>query len=440
MPHRITIDKAYILGLLVGGGTIASTTFTIYLPYKNWGETPQRMSEIARDILTRIQSKFNSAYNISITYEIGNGRWTLVPTESADLEEIIVDLGRLGLPTVGCLLNTANLSALDGLLTPLKLKSFLSGVFDARGSIAASHRRFTNSAPIVSLEIPGSTRNFALVTQLCQMLTRCGSVTDQILYNHPCQHSSYDPTYKNWKKGFKIRFLAKTFLARYSFALQAKSVEISELERLQTISQQAPCLERISTASAVSVHEDINSPDLPPEVRGNLFLHYHHICAVLGCPYAPIDAVNDMVANANDYIYMFPILSKGEIEKLRPYFYEIINRHYEGVRIVHQRLSCRSILSAFPYESYKGIKGALAYLFSERVKGKRHCGSQDEIIESSLGHSIHVYSPDENDSPVLLRNQRNGRAAIISSAASDTNKRLIRSKVSISGDHIYVSR
>ena len=42
--------KAYILGLLVGGGKIDKHTFIIDLPYKKWGMDTKRMNVIATDI------------------------------------------------------------------------------------------------------------------------------------------------------------------------------------------------------------------------------------------------------------------------------------------------------------------------------------------------------------------------------------------------------
>lgn len=47
----INHDKAYILGLLVGNGTISNGTFAIKLPLKKWGMQPEKMHKIATDIL-----------------------------------------------------------------------------------------------------------------------------------------------------------------------------------------------------------------------------------------------------------------------------------------------------------------------------------------------------------------------------------------------------
>src|SRR5690606_38076882 len=145
---------------------------------------------------------------------------------NSDISSLKDDLEYLGLPIGGFLLSSADLSTAKSKLTGVNTASFLSGIFDTRASLTLTHRRFTDDAPLVSIEIPGCTRNFTLFVQLCSWLTDLGSITDQILYNPPNQLSASDPYYKNWKKGFKIRFLVRSFLAQYSFALQAKSIDV----------------------------------------------------------------------------------------------------------------------------------------------------------------------------------------------------------------------
>ena len=294
----INQDKAYILGLLVGGGTISNGTFLIKLPFKKWGMNPAVMSKIAVDILTKICDKFQKTYNFPVTYEIGNAIWSIKPMDNPDISELINDLQSLSLPTKGFLLNETDLSKAQNELSGVITENFLTGIFDTRASLTLSHRRFTNEAPVVSLEIPGSTKNFLFVVQICSWLTDLGSVTDQILFNHPCQHSAADPTYKGWKKGFKIRFLVKSFLAKHSFALQAKAFDIKNLEKLQEKDAQEPCSKRkIRKPSPVCIHSDIDSPDLPIEVRNRLFFHYFHFCGTFGCKHAPISELAKIVDN-----------------------------------------------------------------------------------------------------------------------------------------------
>ena len=178
-------DKAYIIGLLVGGGTISENTFLINLPYDKWGMNPQNMNIIATDILTKICDKFRKYYDFSVTYEIGNKRWIIKPIGEINLQSLKNDLNELGLPFQNELINKADLSVTKTKLEGIQVEHFLSGIFDTRASLAKSHRRFNDDAPVVSIEIPGSSKNFKFVVQLCSWLTELGTITDQILYNHP---------------------------------------------------------------------------------------------------------------------------------------------------------------------------------------------------------------------------------------------------------------
>ena len=270
MADRLNIEKTYVLGLLVGGGTISSNTFQIALPLDVWGMEPQRMSVIARDLLTQVQSRFKRAYLIDVKYEIGNRRWLIRPVSKVNIQQIVRDLIYLRLPSMGDILNRdTDLAIVKKKLSKLQTEGFLTGIFDARASLTESHRRFSDEAPVVSIEVPGKTQNFKFVVQLCSWLTELGSITDQILYNHPCQHSASNPFYKGWKKGFKIRFLVKSFIKKHSFVLKSKAFDAGRLESRQIKKQQLPCLERKPrTISSVCIHENIISADLPDSVRG----------------------------------------------------------------------------------------------------------------------------------------------------------------------------
>ena len=127
--------KAYILGLLVGGGKIDKHTFIIDLPFKKWGMDTSRMNVIATDILTRICNYFNLTYDFNVTYEIGNNKWLIKPIDGSDFSEIIEDLNYLGLPIGGFLLAKANLNQAKAILKDIQVESFLSGIFDARASL-----------------------------------------------------------------------------------------------------------------------------------------------------------------------------------------------------------------------------------------------------------------------------------------------------------------
>lgn len=435
MRSKLSHNKAYILGLLVGGGTIDPDAglFQIVLPFKKWGTDPKRMSLIAKDILTQISNRFSEEYSFGVIYEIGNSRWVIKPIKPISLQPLIDDLTYLGLPTVGNLLDKCDLGKVKTLFKPVQAEYFISGVFDARGSLTESHRRFVVGAPIVSLEIPGSTRNFNFVIQICSWLTDLGSVTDQILFNHPCQHSSVDPSYKSWRKGFKIRFLVRSFLYKHSFAMFAKSTDVTDLQDRQKTSQQIECKNRkASYVSPVSIHDEIHSPYLQPKVRSKIFYHYHHICAVLGCPHAPYSHIKKLVNRYKELTCVFPLLMKGDFTEIGSRYDSIVSNFFYGNNVARTTLKCHTIYEeTFPSDYYIDIESALAFLFAEKLKGKRP-GPKDEILHGARNKSVEVhYIENIEYAPILLINLTNCRAVIVSAVKGEANQKALRSVISV---------
>jgi hypothetical protein len=432
----INHNKAYILGLLTGGGRLDKETFIIELPFKKWGMEPQKMNIIAVDILQRISSLFNKEYSLNVTYEIGNNKWFIKPLDDENFDKIKIDLQKLNLPIVGFPLNTVDLTVCKENLKGINAESFLSGIFDSRASITLSHRRFNSEAPVVSIEIPGSTKNFKFVVQLCSWLTELGSITDQILYNHPNQHSSSDPTYKGWKKGFKIRFLIKSFLANHSFALQAKSIDAELIEKHQKKLEQEECpFRKIRKPSPVSVHNDMDSESLPIEVRNNLYFHYFHFCASIGCKFAPREEVKRIVKEKKNLISFFPRLSKGNIDEITDEFNSITTEYFNEYETSQNRLSSKSILSeTSPFINYYGLEQGIAYLLSPKLNGKRHSGPMANILkEFSQIHLEIIHFVKLEDEPIMIFNKSNDRAIICSNISSKTNQKLILNKTETQG-------
>jgi len=423
----INHKKAYLLGLLLGGGKISDETFIIELPFEKWGMNPANMNKIAIDILTQICNNFVETYNFSVTYEIGNKRWLRKPINIINTQLIKDDLSVLGLPTSGILLNTADLTVAKEKLSGISVESFLSGIFDTRASLSLSHRRFVDQAPIVSLEIPGSTKNFKFVVQICSWLTTLGSVTDQILYNHPCQHSAADPTYAGWKKGFKIRFLVKSFITNHSFAMKAKTFDANHIEKSQIAAEQTPCFSRIiRKPSAVSIHNDINSSALPLEVRNKLFFHYHHFCAVLGCPFAPVEQVENIVADYQKYISVFPRLLKGKTIEIYIQYKALADKNFSDSELETVTYKVKDLMQNKEFHHYKELEIGLAYLLSTNLNGKRHIGSQADIINSNQYSMISIIRPKSiPETPIYLENAANKRAVIISLVDCKFNRQII---------------
>jgi len=434
--------KAYIIGLLVGGGKIDKDVFVIDFPFKKWGMEPTRMSIIATDILTKICQYFNTTYSFNVTYEIGNNKWLIKPMPNANIDELKKDLDFLHLPSSGFLLTKADLSFAKKELKGVSIESFLSGIFDARASLSLSHRRFTDDAPVISIEIPGSTKNFKFVVQLCSWLTDLGSTTDQILYNHPNQHAASDPDYKGWKKGFKIRFLVRSFLAQHSFALQSKSIDITMIEKHQKRTEQIPCyLRKLRKPSPVTVHSEQNSGDLPIEVRNKIFFHYHHFCAVIGCPHAPIEEIKKIVSQKESFISFYPRLSKGKKDNLLKQLVLIKENDFPEIEIVKNERIVKSVLKDEKLQDFSGIDIGIAYLFAHSLKGKRHTGNMNKIINSCLDSNIEIVSiGDDYESPLVFINNSNQRAFICSSIKSKCNQSLIKRKIEVNNLTISIKQ
>lgn len=442
-------DKAYVLGLFAGGGIIQDRRFSIVLPFKKWGTDPERMREISQDILGEINLKFKNCYGINLDYEIGNERWTIVPLDNTlpGLSAIIEDLRSLGLPGSGVLINSADLTVCKQKLKDLLAQKFLSGIFDTRASLTESHRRFTDDYPVVSIEIPGSTRNFLLAVQLCSWMTSFGSVTDQILFNHPCQHCSWDSFYSGWKKGFKIRFLANSFIANHSFALKAKAYDATQLRYRQRGQEQIKCLERVPDIKPISIHKDINHSSLPPEVRGKLFFHYLHVCATMGCPYAPLEKIREFVRGCEEFVALNAICHKEQdsvecLELLK----KLCSEEFPNSYLCKKEMLCSDFLSLFPNTKYPGSEDGVAFLFAPELKGKRTKGFRSDIIKSALRESIEVwciFTKDfeqesgillEESKPVVITNKVNNRGVLLSPIGVDS----VRKKIQIEGIDVIV--
>lgn len=437
---NITNEQAYVLGILTGGGTIANGTFVIVLPFDKWGSDPVNASAISRDLLTKIRKLFSDSYKIDIDYSIGNkGRWSLKPIGNHHIQNILNDLDALFLPTSGILLDSANLIGAKSLLTGMRAENFLAGIFDARASLTESHRRFNSAAPVVSIEIPGSTMNFSFVVQMCAWLTDLGSVTDQIEFNHPCQQAASDPTYAGWKKGFKVRFLAKSFISTHSFAMRAKATEVTSLANTQSAHEQIPCSERKSSANTISIHDDIGCASLPDEVRNKLFLHYHHICAAMSCPYAPISSVMSMVNDAKNHISVFPKLSKGEFAEMEQKHLDLASQFFPSSELIKLRVTCHEILLSYSKSDYPSIEVALAYLLSDTLNGKRSIGPKDAILNANGGVYLKLKSIDSVDrAPLFIGIKSTNRGVLLSSPLGQSNMDALALKVTISGININV--
>ena len=441
---RMTEDQAYIIGLFVGNGQIIDGNhFRIELPVKKWGmDDAMTVRSITNDIAIPVREKFKSTYNIDIDFNYTATSWVIYQNDRGrtDLSALEKDLAMLGLPTRGFLLETATLFTARLSMSSVLAESFISGICDTRGSVAKSHRRFVDTCPTISVEIPGSTNNYQFVTQFCSWLHDLDSNADQILYNNPCQHAASDPYYTRWAKGFKIRFLNKGFLSSKSFMLGAKESYAADLAKSQESDDQPACENRSMAGriKPICISRAIFSTKLPSQVRGKLFLHHLHICAVMHCPFAPNHDVKKHVKEYRKYIAVTPLLTKGNLCDTSAQYLDLQNKFFPASTLTDSILTVKSLIEGSVATLYPELSNAVNYLVTNSLKGKRPIGKKDDVLSAQSGTTIKVRQSGIDGAPILLINETNGRAAIVSSITSDFNQDLISQYINVCDIDIYV--
>jgi len=440
-------DKAYLLGLVIGGGIFGNTedVFIVKLPYKKWGSyinNPGRAGEIAKNILRVVGPMFRTIYDLNISYQTyKSGIWEILC--EGDLKTLIEDLNHYGISPAGEIKRNVSIEKIVAELVDDNLKRrFVAGLGDTIGSLTPSHRRFTDDNQIISFEITGMCFDF--VCQICRLLHSIKCYPDQVLWNHPNFHAGSNPYYKEWKKGFKVRVKLDQYAKFGAFAFTTKVESSTENLELHgnTTGYSAPCNEHGISASYSCVHPDENSFLLPPIIRGGHFIHHKHICAVLGCEHTPYDEVKRCLNEAEKYINPFPILVKEEaalIENIINEWPLLKNRKYsiENLKLnnLYKMYKNNEHSLVFGDTKTKGyplseVMQGIAYLLSAQtgnLHGKRPKGGYLKTIESVLSSSpamtINFKVPDLL-TPLVIFNKTN--AVLIGARNENVYKKLIR--------------
>jgi len=423
----INTDKAYLLGLIIGGGIFgnAEDVFRIRLPFKKWGsyeKNPQRAGQIAGDILRTVGQVFRAVYNISVQYETTTGgNWTILC--EGDITALKSDLLAYGITCEGELRQNVSISGVVADLVDDNLKRrFIAGLADTIGSMAKSHRRFTNEIQILSFEIKGF--NFSFVCALCRLLYSVNCIPDQILWNHPNFHCTNNPYYKQWNKGFKLRIQLDQYSRFGAFAFRTKAESSQENRSLQHQTHQAiPCPERDISISPSSIHPAEHDPRLPDCIRGGHFIHNRHVCAVMGCEHAPYEKVSNEFSNIGELINPFPILCRESLARIN----EIIDM--EPI-LAQRQYTISNIAIKSLYEQYQSnhkthiygtstdngypiaeVLQAIAYVIADNSElfGTRPKG-YEKIIERHIKNtptlSVEFRKPDLLTPLVIVGNER----------------------------------
>lgn len=397
----IDTDKAYILGLIIGGGIWgnAEDVFKIRLPFKQWGSyeaNPKRAGDISRDVMKLVSPLFRVIYGISVSYDTSvSGVWNILC--EGDMSVLRSELEGYGIQCEGEIRKHANISKIVPELVDDNLKRrFIAGLADTIGSTKRSHRRFNDDKQMVSFEISGF--EYGFVCSLCKLLHSIGCYPDQILWNHPNFHCGNNPYDDKWKKGFKLRVYLDQYEKFGAFAFKSKALSARENKELEASENVAiPCEEReIKQPSVTCVHCDENSPLLPEVIRGGHYLHNRHVCAVLSCDHAPYSEVRKLLARAQYYINPFPVLVKGPSPDIQAIIdsdpiYQKRTYHSIPVKISYLFESSETDLlygngldTGYPMNK---VILAVAYLIAAetgQLNGNRPKGSKDEIISEYL--------------------------------------------------------
>jgi len=433
---HLNTEKSYLIGLLVGGGIIKSNSLQIILPYKKWGDlkvNPERGGGIAEDILKRAKPLWQQHYNVDISYKIDQD-WKI--TFNAISPELRADLEFLDLMKAGEFRNNADITKLLPLLdNDEKIRSFIAGIVDTVGSLAKSHRRFSDEFQIVSLEFKD--RNFRLVTDIASLLVKIKCSPDQILWNHPNQHSGQDRYYKSWKKGFKIRVALGDYMLKGSFVFESKQLSANENQGLQQKANTSAG-KKTNIGGRTALHIDENSDWLPTEVRGLHFIHYTHLAEHLGLK-LPLSRMHE-VQNFESYISPFTLLSKGtsaEIENI------IQSEDYlQKTTFTYEDIDVSGLLSLYDKNKNTLVFGnstedgfpinyllqGLAYVFASsdptKVRGKRILGSYSELVRENASkmNEIKIGIPNRGTC-VHIKNGSN--SALVGYINNEFNKKLI---------------
>ena len=402
-------DKAYILGLVVGGGCFGTdnNSFYIKLPYKQWGDVqknPTRAGVIARDILKVVAPLMRIEYDLNVLY-VTEPEWRIECV--GDISKLKQDLIDYGINPVSEIRKNAEISGVVSELIDDNMKRrFIAGIADTIGSMAPSHRRFTDDVQIISFEVNGFA--FKLVCQLCNLLYSIGCLPDQILWQQPNMQSGNDAYYTQWKKGNKLRVTLDTFSQFGALAFKSKSVSSQENRKKQSKTNVADICENkavvVSGVTAKHIDEDFSG--LPDEIRGGHYIHHKQICAALGCPHAPYAQIDHVLNNAEMHISPFTVLHKDTLTKMNDIILNdslMKNRVYKKIDVI-----VASVIEAFTEgdltmhfsdsgysfstNSRKGypinyVLDAMAYIIASQrgeLNGKRVRGSRDEMLQRAI--------------------------------------------------------
>jgi hypothetical protein len=435
-------DKAYLFGLIIGGGIVSDDSLTIVLPYKQWGEVsqnPDRAGKIAQDILTKVQPIFRNEYKMDVFYKT-TPNWRI--TTSRVSEELTNELKQYGLPRNGDVRDYADIEKLLQNMNSGTKRAVIAGLVDTIGSLATTHRRFSDAYQVISFEFKG--KNFKLVAEIIKTLVELKCIPDQILWNHPNQHSGIDKYYKGWKKGFKIRVILDDYIANGSFVFSSKKESAKQNKEKQGGRDltNVTLNKKISVEGAKTVHSDENSEWLPDNLRGYHFIHNQHLAVVLGCEMSDTSTLLEQLKNPEKLINPFTILTKGTSEEINAILKKdpllsVKKRRYRNIKYsllnligVYEKNGNALVFgnkdgTGYPV-SYvlQGMAYVLGSTIKGKTRGKRVSGNFLELLKNNKNSGdIKILIPDIL-TPLVITNHKN--SALVGPVNPEVYKKLIQ--------------
>lgn len=423
-------DEAYALGLVVGGGVFSGsgTEFYIRLPYRQWGDVsknPAKAGQIGNDIFKVVRPVMQSVFGLQVSFNPSGKEWQI--TCNGSTSNLVKRLASYNIAPSSDLRKTADLSAIiKCLLNDNFKRRFIAGLADTIGSVAPSHRRFSDDVQIISFEIPGF--NFKFICQLCNLLYSIGCIPDQILWQHPNMQSGADRYYPQWRKGNKLRVTLDAFSTFGSMAFKSKFESALDNRNKETSPNPRPvkCEDAVLRPNGITAkHVEDDCPGLPASIRGGVYIHHKHICAVLGCPHAPVGEVVKLIREAPHYVMPFTVLHKGTLQEIEGIISNeqiLANRKYTRsnfqVRSLFEEYSEKRQTVRFNRDasnvyrpSYSNSKDvgypvnelmdAVAFIIASQsgnLNGKRVRGSRDKLVEDAISRdssvSVEIRIPD----------------------------------------------
>lgn len=452
-------DKAYILGLVIGGGgfSVNLQHFYIKLPYKQWGDVqanPERAGVIAKDILKVVKPLMLAEYGMDVSFATGR-EWRIQCVGNTG--KLVKDLRDLGVTPMSEIRKNADISGIVPKLVDDNLKRrFIAGIADTIGSMAPSQRRFSDDVQIISFEINGFA--FRFVCQLCNLLYSVGCLPDQILWQHPNMQSGNDAYYAQWKKGNKLRVTLDAFSEFGALAFKSKAIASQENRSRQSGTNTAePCEEkRLSVNGVTARHIDEDYRELPPEIRGGHYIHHKQICAVLKCPHAPLREVDCLLADACHHVSPFTVLHKDGAREVASLILKdplLRTRTYRSIDVsvfrVKRAFENGKATILFTDSSYdfsdssevgyplNTMLDAIAYIIASKtgaLNGKRVRGNRDSVIDNAITANsqmtVEVRVPDLL-TPIIVTDGN------VSAMVGPLNAEVYRKLISYSPDNRY---